>query len=160
MPPKKKAASPDDNADGSGTFRWTLENERKLLILTQGRYLTADDYERLVTVFPGTNLNGVKIRTSRLRVEQRNMYEQLGWTLPEGGATKKAGTKKRGAADDEGVGGENGDAEKEKEKPAKKARAKKAKKEEKKADEEKVESETEGDGQVIGVKQEVVEDEI
>jgi len=29
-------------------------NTPQLLILTQGRYLTSEDYERLVTVFPGT----------------------------------------------------------------------------------------------------------
>jgi hypothetical protein len=106
---------------------------KQLLVLIQGRYLTGEDYERLVTVFPGnhipipltpsfihaffhlpishsllsygfadahsgTNLNGVKIKVSRFRVEQRNMYDQLGWQLPEGGAVNK----KRKEGDREG----------------------------------------------------------
>ncbi|KAL6160211.1 hypothetical protein ACJBU6_01558 [Exserohilum turcicum] len=106
MPPKKKVAASDGTeAEGgastltllpsqlnpklttfSQTFRWTLENERKLLVLIQGRYLTSEDYERLVTVFPGTNYNGVKIKVSRFRVEQRKLYDEYGWVLPEGGA--------------------------------------------------------------------------
>ncbi|KAF2181772.1 hypothetical protein K469DRAFT_588636, partial [Zopfia rhizophila CBS 207.26] len=64
---------------------WTAENDRKLLILTQGRSLMQDDYNQLVTAFPGTNFNGVRIRVSKLRVEQRKMYEELGWTLHDAG---------------------------------------------------------------------------
>ncbi|KAL6164684.1 hypothetical protein ACJQWK_09408 [Exserohilum turcicum] len=86
MPPKKKVAASDGTEAEGGTFRWTLENERKLLVLIQGRYLTSEDYERLVTVFPGTNYNGVKIKVSRFRVEQRKLYDEYGWVLPEGGA--------------------------------------------------------------------------
>jgi hypothetical protein len=47
----------------------------------------------------------VKIKVSRFRVEQRNMYEELGWTLPEGGAASKPG-KKRAVKE-----GEDGEAE-------------------------------------------------
>jgi len=140
--------------------------------LTQGRYLTGEDYERLVTVFPGastnpfsphpsnpltpptgTNLNGVKIKTSRFRVEQRNMYEELGWQLPEGGA----GSKRKKAAD--------GTAEPETptKSPAKKPRAKKgskaakAKESEGSDEGEKVKEENVEAGRV---KEENVEDEI
>jgi hypothetical protein len=114
----------------------------QLLILTQGRYLNAEDYERIVSVFPGTSLissitpfpplpknspiplpnllfprshssltphsshthtppnhiltpagtsvKGVQVRVSKLRVEQRKLYEEYGWTLPDGAAKTKA----------------------------------------------------------------------
>ncbi|KAI4918658.1 hypothetical protein J4E90_003045 [Alternaria incomplexa] len=89
MPPKKKVAAAGGVEAEGGAFRWTLENANKLLILTQGRYLTGEDYERLVSVFPGTNLNGVKIKVSRFRVEQRKLFDEYGWTLPDGGAVLK-----------------------------------------------------------------------
>ncbi|KAF2028383.1 hypothetical protein EK21DRAFT_69884 [Setomelanomma holmii] len=120
MPPKKSKATNGDGEEAGGAFRWTLENERKLLILTKGRYLTSEDYERLLTVFPGTNLNGVKIKCSRFRVEQRNMYEELGWTLPEGGAGH-SGTKRKKMGVSKGD-----DGDEEKGGPTKKPRAKKA----------------------------------
>ncbi|OAL02578.1 hypothetical protein IQ06DRAFT_367114 [Phaeosphaeriaceae sp. SRC1lsM3a] len=144
MPPKKsttKAAAAIGTEDGNGAFRWTLENEKKLLILTQGRYLSGEDYERLVKVFPGTNLNGVKIKVSRFRVQQRDLYKELGWDLPEGGAKRK----------NSGGGGSR------EETPTKKARtpSKKGKKEvEEKVEEDEVESE-EG----VNVKKEAVEEE-
>lgn len=55
MPPKKKIPTDTPAEEARGPFRWTLENERKLLVLTQGRYLSGEDYERLVSVFPGTH---------------------------------------------------------------------------------------------------------
>ena len=65
--------------------------------------MTNEDYEKILEVFPGmhstsvpftlasgliplgTNLNGVKIRTSRLRCERADIFAELGWDLPEGG---------------------------------------------------------------------------
>ncbi|KAI4613295.1 uncharacterized protein J4E87_009942 [Alternaria ethzedia] len=176
MPPKKKTAA----AEG-GAFRWTLENEKKLLILTQGRYLTAEDYERIVGVFPGTSIKGVQVRVSLLRVEQRKLYEEYGWTLPEGGAKAKtpvttprktpggktANGKKRGADVLDAVEGDGGDGldEDEVATPSKKPRAKKAKTKSKK--EESVEDAVEeedvssgGDGKSVGVKEEVLDEEL
>ncbi|KAH3907013.1 hypothetical protein HBI56_113970 [Parastagonospora nodorum] len=119
----------------------------ELLVLTQGRYLSGEDYERLVTAFPGTNLNGVRIKCSRFRVEQRNLYEELGWALPDGGAVKKTPSKR--GADDQGEGT-----------PTKKPRAKKGKG---KKDEVVKSDEGEGDAEpgdevVPGVKEEQIDD--
>ncbi|KAI4704909.1 hypothetical protein J4E89_009494 [Alternaria sp. Ai002NY15] len=175
MPPKKKTAA----AEG-GAFRWTLENEKKLLILTQGRYLTAEDYERIVGVFPGTSIKGVQVRVSLLRVEQRKLYEEYGWTLPEGGAkaktpvttprktpnNKTASGKKRGAGILEGDGGDGeGVEEEDVATPSKKPRAKKAKTKSKKEEsvEDAVEedgSEGGGDAKSVGVKEEVLDEEL
>ncbi|KAI4915388.1 uncharacterized protein J4E92_009342 [Alternaria infectoria] len=120
MHPKKKVAAAEGGEAEGG--------RNQLLILTQGRYLTSEDYERLVSVFPGTNLNGVKIKVSRFRVEQRKLFDEYGWTLPDGGAVlKKTPTprknKKRGA---EAEAGEGDDVEEETPK-AKKPRGRKAK---------------------------------
>ncbi|KAH8733212.1 hypothetical protein GQ44DRAFT_23025 [Phaeosphaeriaceae sp. PMI808] len=152
MPPKKKTPATDEPAEEGGTFRWTLENERKLLILTQGRYLTSADYERLVKdVFPGTNFNGVKIKVSRFRVEQRNQYEQLGWELPEGGA----GHGKRKGAGEGGTPGKKikGKMEEEGEvevpTPCKKARGKGGKKSVLKEEEKEEKEDSEGGGAVV-----------
>jgi hypothetical protein len=63
----------------------------------------------LTQIDPGTSLGSIRNRISSLRVKQRNLYESLGWELPDGGAT----SRKRAAGDDgEGT-------------PVKKARAKK-----------------------------------
>ncbi|KAI4606092.1 hypothetical protein J4E80_010300 [Alternaria sp. BMP 0032] len=108
MPPKKKVAAAEGGDAEGGAFRWTLENANKLLILTQGRYLTGEDYERLVGVFPGTNLNGVKIKVSRFRVEQRKLFDEYGWTLPDGGAVlKKTPTPRKNKKRDAEAEGEN-----------------------------------------------------
>jgi hypothetical protein len=199
-PPKKKTAANGENAEeGGGAFRWTLENERKvhlhlsfhtfdlrlthpqLLVLIQGRYLTAEDYERLLTVFPGsrpplpqstlsislltcsfigTNLNGVKIKCSRFRVEQRNLYEQLGWQLFDGGAVKKKKKKKKETTTKTPTkrGAEDGEEQKTATKKPRTPRAKKGKKvDEPKSDEGEPEGEIDAD---IGaaVKEEVTED--
>jgi hypothetical protein len=55
MPPKKQPPTASITAAGeeSTVRRWTPENEKKLLFLTLNRALTADDYARLVTAFPG-----------------------------------------------------------------------------------------------------------
>ncbi|KAI4678921.1 uncharacterized protein J4E88_006209 [Alternaria novae-zelandiae] len=166
MPPKKKTAA----AEG-GAFRWTLENEKKLLILTQGRYLTAEDYERIVGVFPGTSIKGVQVRVSLLRVEQRKLYEEYGWTLPEGGAKAKTpvttprktpGGKKRGVDAVEGDGLDEDEVATPSKKPhAKKAKTK-SKKEESAEDavEEDGSEEGGGDGKNVGVKDEVLDEEL
>ncbi|KAH7122532.1 hypothetical protein B0J11DRAFT_569329 [Dendryphion nanum] len=98
MPPKKATADSAANGEnnGDGAFRWTAENERKLLMLTMGRTLSADDYEKILEQFPGTNLNGIKIRTSRLRCERVNIFAELGWDLPEGGKAVKRSTGVKG----------------------------------------------------------------
>ncbi|CAN9384865.1 unnamed protein product [Alternaria alternata] len=174
MPPKKKTVATESSEAEGGAFRWTLENEKKLLILNQGRYLTGEDYERIVTVFPvtltplistllkpqpqGTNKKGVQVRVSLLRVEQRKLFEEYGWTLPEGAAkakgpvtprkntTPKATTPKKRAAlgadgDGEGDGSEDGTPK------AKKARGRKPKVEvkEKSVEKESVEEDGEED---------------
>ncbi|RYN79029.1 hypothetical protein AA0117_g3849 [Alternaria alternata] len=158
MPPKKKTVASEGSEAEGGAFRWTLENEKKLLILTQGRYLTGEDYERIVTVFPGTNKKGVQVRVSLLRVEQRKLFEEYGWTLPEGAAkakgpvtprkntTPKATTPKKRAAlgadgDGEGDDSEDGTPK------AKKARGRKPKVEvkEKSVEKESVEEDGEED---------------
>ncbi|KAF2823953.1 hypothetical protein CC86DRAFT_408965 [Ophiobolus disseminans] len=159
MPPKRKVAA-EGAEETNGAFRWTLENERKLLILIQNRTLAAEDYDRLLTAFPGTNLNGVKIKCSRFRVEQRNTYEELGWQLPEGGAgakrkkdepdtpVKKPRAKKETKAKESEDDGEG--VKDEPETPVKKPRAKKAAKAK--------ESEDDGEGVGVGVKEENIED--
>ncbi|KZM21830.1 uncharacterized protein EKO05_0003145 [Ascochyta rabiei] len=79
MPPKKTPSEA-----GETKFGWTAENDRLLLILTMGRTLTTDDYSRLVDAIPGSNYNGVRIRASRMRIEQRSRFEALGWRNVEG----------------------------------------------------------------------------
>ncbi|KAI4607244.1 hypothetical protein J4E83_009700 [Alternaria metachromatica] len=156
MPPKKKVAAAEGGEAEGGAFRWTLENANKLLILTQGRYLTGEDYERLVSVFPGTNLNGVKIKVSRFRVEQRKLFDEYGWTLPDGGAVlKKTPTprknKKRDAEED---AGEEDGVEDETPK-AKKPRGRKAKVKKEESVEAEVEEEDGG-----GVKEEALGEDL
>ncbi|KAF1947138.1 hypothetical protein EJ02DRAFT_430325 [Clathrospora elynae] len=141
MPPKKNVAAAEGAEAESGPFRWTLENERKLFVLIQGRYPTSGDYERLLTQFPGTNLKGIQIKCSRFRVEQRKLYDEYGWTLPESGVKSK-GTpnkapatprKNRAAGDDDdeatGEGDGAGDGGTETPKKETKPPAKRAKKE-------------------------------
>jgi hypothetical protein len=113
---------------------------------------------------PGTNLNGVKIKVSRFRVEQRKLYDEYGWVLPDGGARLKSGpatpkkatpkkaTPKKRTADD------SGDAEEgETETPVKKERKPRAKKAKKEEVKEKSDEEVE---EVGGVKQEVLDEEV
>jgi len=123
----------------------------------------------------GTNLNGVKIKCSRFRVEQRNLYEELGWDLPDGGAVKKTPVKR--GAKGEGVDGETptkktpvkrGADDQGEDTPMKKPRAPREKKgkvekdvvgkdEVVKSDEDEVEVEAEGEV-TAGVKEEQVDD--
>ncbi|KAI8940604.1 hypothetical protein NX059_001877 [Plenodomus lindquistii] len=150
MPPKRNTAATTGDGEGEGgAFRWTPELERKLLVLIQGRQLNGAEYERLLSVFPGTNLNGVKIRCSRLRVEQRRLYEEYGWDIESG----LVFAKKRGAKALDGEG----------EKAAKKPRVKKGGKkgggEEAQGDEVVKEDEVleEEEGEVV--KEEIVDEE-
>jgi len=79
----------------------------------------------------GTNLNGVKIKVSRFRVEQRKLFDEYGWTLPDGGAVlKKTPTprknKKRDAEEEVGEGDDvDEDTPKAKKPRGRKAKAKK-----------------------------------
>lgn len=66
-----------------------LSPTSQLLLLTQGRYVKTDEYEQLSSAFPGTTTGSIRNRISALRVKQRDMYEEAGWMLPEGGALKK-----------------------------------------------------------------------
>ncbi|KAJ4303044.1 hypothetical protein N0V90_001935 [Kalmusia sp. IMI 367209] len=115
MPPKKAtAAKADAGEDGDKAFRWSAENERKLLLFTHTFHtISTGDFERLLEHFPGTNLNGIKIRYSRLRVEKAKLAEQYGLAVEDTKAATpkgdKAGTpkatpkgRKRGAKDDGG----------------------------------------------------------
>jgi hypothetical protein len=116
-------------------------------------------FSLLIYPFIGTNLNGVRIKCSRFRVEQRNLYEQLGWDLLVGGAVKnqketpsKTPTK-RVTEDGE-----------EQETPTKKPRTPKVKKG-KKVDEVKSDEGKSDEGEVeakarIGVKEEVTEERL
>ncbi|KAI4704910.1 hypothetical protein J4E89_009495 [Alternaria sp. Ai002NY15] len=157
MPPKKKVAAAEGGEAEGGAFRWTLENANKLLILTQGRYLTGEDYERLVSVFPGTNLNGVKIKVSRFRVEQRKLFDEYGWTLPDGGAVlKKTPTpRKNKKRDAEAEGEEDEEDEEDKTPKAKKPRGRKAKAKKEESVEAEVEEEDSKD-----VKEEVPDEDM
>ncbi|EMD67858.1 hypothetical protein COCSADRAFT_197582 [Bipolaris sorokiniana ND90Pr] len=71
-------------------YNWTLSRcacplvfEVKLLVLTQGCYVKPEEYEQLSTAFL---VGSIRNRISVLRIKRRDLYEQLGWTLPEGGA--------------------------------------------------------------------------
>lgn len=101
----------------------------------------------------GTTVGSIRNRISALRVKQRNLYEENGWELPEGGAghsakKSKETPSKRGPDDGE-----------EQETPTKKPRTPRAKKG-KKVDEPKSdEGEPEGEVEVdVGVKEEVIEE--
>jgi hypothetical protein len=99
-------------------------------------------------------VGSIRNRISTLRVKQRNMYEEKGWELPEGGAghsTKKAKVtpSKRAAGDEEGG---------EPETPTKKPRAARKKKETKSATPEEKGSAADDDEEMgNGVKEEVEE---
>jgi uncharacterized membrane-anchored protein len=114
-----------------------------------GRTLTTDDYHKLAEdalpckfllsgyeetytnhASAGTNWNAIRQRVSKMRVEQRKRFEELGWALPDGAAktptkTPTKSPRKRAAAGNKG--GVDGDAEAES--PTKKPRARKPKKE-------------------------------
>ncbi|KAF2847304.1 hypothetical protein T440DRAFT_212253 [Plenodomus tracheiphilus IPT5] len=101
MPPKKSTTPGTNNgdataSDGNTKFTWEGPNDYKLLLLTQGRYVKPEEYEKLATAFTGdTSTGSIRNRISKLRVLQRNLYEELGWELPEGGAghsSKKTAT--------------------------------------------------------------------
>jgi hypothetical protein len=127
------------------------------LILTQNRSLTADGYARLVGVFAGpftpiclahifsvrgmwrrwlickagTTVKALQVKCSKFRVEQRDLYAQLGWELGDSGVggKRKSGKggegegtpKKKGRGKNDSGSGGSGE-----ETPVKKSRAKKA----------------------------------
>ncbi|KAI4915389.1 uncharacterized protein J4E92_009343 [Alternaria infectoria] len=169
MPPKK-AATNGDVGEAGGPFKWEGPNDTKLLLLTQGRYVKPDEYPQLSSAFPGTSIGSIRNRISALRVKQRDLYLDLAWDLPEGGAghsakktattpRKTPGSKKRGAEAGDGADGEEDEVAT----PSKKPRAKKAKTQAKKKEEESVEedgSEGGDGGKNIGVKEEVLDEEL
>ncbi|KAI4640617.1 hypothetical protein J4E93_008207 [Alternaria ventricosa] len=171
MPPKK-AATNGDASEAGGPFKWEGPNDTKLLLLTQGRYVKPDEYPQLSSAFPGTSIGSIRNRISALRVKQRDLYLDLSWDLPEGGAghsakktatpRKTPGSKKRGAEAGDGADGQEED---ELATPSKRPRAKEAKSKGKK--EESVEAEVQeedvssgGDGKSVGVKEEVLDEEL
>ncbi|KAF2254060.1 hypothetical protein BU26DRAFT_234765 [Trematosphaeria pertusa] len=90
MPPKKSAAAAKaEHGDGEGDkFRWTPENDRRLLILALRGNVTGADYHEFVKAMPaGASFQGVRQRLGKLRREQQQIYEDMGWTLPDGKAT-------------------------------------------------------------------------
>ncbi|CAN9365395.1 unnamed protein product [Alternaria alternata] len=112
-----------------------------------------------ISSFPGTSTGSIRNRISALRVKQRDLYLELSWELPEGGAghsakkasknsTPKIGTPKRkvdgGFDDGSGEGGE------EVKTPSKKPRGRnpKAEVKEKSVDKESVEEDAEQDVEV------------
>ncbi|KAI4918659.1 hypothetical protein J4E90_003046 [Alternaria incomplexa] len=174
MPPKK-AATNGDAGEAGGPFKWEGPNDTKLLLLTQGRYVKPDEYPQLSSAFPGTSIGSIRNRISALRVKQRDLYLELSWDLPEGGAghsakktattpRKTPGGKKRGVDAVEGDGLDEDEVAT----PSKKPRAKKAKTQaKKKEEEESVEDAVEeedvssvGDGKSVGVKEEVLDEEL
>ncbi|KAF2639004.1 hypothetical protein P280DRAFT_481775 [Massarina eburnea CBS 473.64] len=129
MSPKKAAAAPKADAVGDDAnlkFTWTVENERKLLLLCMGRpNLNPNDYREFINALPaGANYNGVRIKVSKFRIEQRAIYAEQGWTAPDGkpatAANETPKGKKRAATDDN----DDADGGTKPQKSAKKARGK------------------------------------
>jgi len=108
----------------------------------------------LTPSFEGTNLNGVKIKVSRFRVEQRKLFDEYGWTLPDGGAVlKKTPTPRKNKKRDAEADGEEEESD---ETPkAKKPRGRKAKAKK----EESVEAEVEEEDSEK-VKEEVLDEDL
>ncbi|KAH4812793.1 hypothetical protein HBH61_079900 [Parastagonospora nodorum] len=181
MPPKKLASSrPNDTSDAPTKFTWEGANDNKvphlpvppplfsvltsqqLLLLTQGRYVKTDEYEQLASAFTGTTVGSIRNRISALRVKQRNLYEEMGWDVPEGGAGHSA-KKKRGAeGGDEGTPSKKPRGEQGEGTPAKKPRAKKGMAKAKAVEEESEEVAQSDDGEIKpenGIKKEMVDDE-
>ncbi|KAJ4363347.1 hypothetical protein N0V95_001120 [Ascochyta clinopodiicola] len=148
MLPKKKptaAAKVTTSEAGDTKFSWTAENDRLLLILTMGRTLTTEDYSKLVEAIPGSNYNGVRIRVSKMRIEQRSRYEALGWGAVEDGKTsktakttgeKKGGTAKTASRKRKGGSDTNDGGDEDEESSETKGRGKKARVEWQEGDEE------------------------
>ncbi|RAR00172.1 hypothetical protein DDE82_007555 [Stemphylium lycopersici] len=188
MAPRKAAANGEA---GEGPFKWEGANDNKvphshhttnapqltqpkLLLLTQGRYVKPDEYEQLTQAFPGTTVGSIRNRISALRVKQRDMYDSLNWTLPEGGAghsAKRTPGKKAITPRKRGGDGSGGDGDDAVETPSKKPRAGKGKKDAPNKGENGSTSDhgdasggsaTSGgadeEGRCIGVKEEVVEE--
>ncbi|KAF2474211.1 uncharacterized protein BDR25DRAFT_385675 [Lindgomyces ingoldianus] len=112
MPPK--AQKKEETGDSDKGFRWTAENDRKLLILTLGYTgsISAEDIDKFVTAMPGTTFNGVRIRYNKLRVEQRNMHTKAGISVPACSGMGKAAAPAISASEKKTVGEKKPAAEK------------------------------------------------
>ncbi|KAF2446199.1 hypothetical protein P171DRAFT_483565 [Karstenula rhodostoma CBS 690.94] len=100
MPPKKAVATKGDaGEDNGGKFSWTVENEKKLLLfMLNTTSFSQEDNERLAaSAFPGSSHNSIRQRTSKLRQEHRALYEEYGWTCPDGKPATKSDTPKKTA---------------------------------------------------------------
>ncbi|KAF3049654.1 hypothetical protein E8E11_008407 [Didymella keratinophila] len=127
MPLKKKAADTGEAGGQNKPFSWTPENDRTLLLLSLSRNIGPADYEKFVTAMPaGASYQGVRQRISKLRMEQKAKYEELGWELTTEATakTKAPATPKKRKDSQEAEAGEGMPAK------AKKQRAKKASKSE------------------------------
>ncbi|CAI6333378.1 unnamed protein product [Periconia digitata] len=80
MPPKKTAAAAAPAADGEQKFSWTVENERRLLILCIGRgTISGNEYREFLKAMPaGASFEGVRQRFGKLKREQKAIYEECG----------------------------------------------------------------------------------
>ncbi|KAJ4402266.1 hypothetical protein N0V91_007299 [Didymella pomorum] len=107
MPVKKKTeADAETAASGETKFSWTPENDRILLLLALGRATGPADYEKFVSALSGANFQGVRQRISKLRMEQKRKYEDMGWELTTEATAKakaepqaKAPAKRKDSAD-------------------------------------------------------------
>ncbi|KAH8632693.1 hypothetical protein IG631_11327 [Alternaria alternata] len=130
MPPKKSVANGDVGDAGGVSLSSSTFLDHELIItlaLQMGRSQRRE----------GTSTGSIRNRISALRVKQRDLYLELSWELPEGGAghsakkasknsTPKTGTPKRKADGgfDDGSGEGGGDEVKT---PSKKPRGRKPK---------------------------------
>lgn len=89
-------------------------------------------------------MGGIRNRISALRVKQRNMYEERGWQLPEGGAGYSS--KKSKATPSKRAAGEEGEVET----PTKKPRASRKKKVAPMPERRESSAEEEGEGEPVG----------
>ncbi|KAJ4353814.1 uncharacterized protein N0V89_005544 [Didymosphaeria variabile] len=103
MPPKNTASAKADGSTGvrarkeGGKFSWTAENERKVHLLPSRSHHVPNhrssssspthsqpspllNSRSSWSIFPArTNMNGIKIRYSRLRIEKNKLAEEYGF---------------------------------------------------------------------------------
>ncbi|KAF2199318.1 hypothetical protein GQ43DRAFT_442593 [Delitschia confertaspora ATCC 74209] len=84
MPKANKRGEIAEGAESADkTFKWSAENDHKLLILALNRInIGPKDYNEFVTAMPGSTYNGVRFRIAKFRTEQMKLYEELGWAMP------------------------------------------------------------------------------